>query len=470
MIKQKNFILIGILISCFFSLFLTILKYENLANGYSLVVFFPLIFGLTVLGFSRYLLNSDYLVTTFMYLIIQGIRFILLPVGLAFSGSMGQTSYIHVSPESLKLACILMILEFIISTFFLVIIGSKKIRLKRTGKPNLTGNFVVYIPFLILSGLIYILFGMKQKLLSFLVIQTNTDGRLGDITGTSTVFIRQILIVALTTFFILVLIHNARKYKNSLRERYINFAILAAVLMVCIIVGERRTTQIYTAFCCIYCLIQMFPEKRKKIVKIIGGAVGIVLIFMSIYKFSYAFMYSSYLEALSNSRFSIGGVTRMLQSYFSGPQNVAVALEFSNHGNYGLFNFIYDMLRSTVPFNFLVKDNGLLLSNSFNSYIYSGQFLSGHLLSSSGYGYICFGYFFFLVMIFNLSLSLYCERKMKQSYAIEFIYLWGYLLMRFAYGINLSTSSLMNSSSIMLITGGLLFLVARTITIKKGYR
>ncbi|GAB6680993.1 hypothetical protein BOVMAS27_04610 [Streptococcus uberis] len=467
MLKNKKLILFSIMLACFLSFFITILNYGNLANGYKLVVLFPVVFGLSVLLLSRFLFNSDYLVTTFMYLFIQAIRFVIMPVTLSFSGSTGDTSYIHVRTESLKTACLLMILEFIICTFFLVLISSKKVRNRRFVKPRLTGNIIVYLPFLILATMLYLVFGLRQNLLSFVVIRTNTVERLGDISGTSAVFLRQIIIVALTTIFLLILNYNARKYEDSLKERYSNIAILAAVLMVCIIVGERRSTQIYTAFCCIYCLTQMIPEKRKKIVNIIGSAVAVVLIFMSIYKFAYAFMYSSYFEALSNSTISIGGITRMLQSYFSGPQNVAVALEFSNHGDYGIFNFIYDMMRSTVPFNFLVKDSGIPLSNSFNSYIYSGQFTSGHLLSSVGYGYICFKYFFFMVMIFNLSLSLFCERKMKQSRSVEFIYLWGYLLMRFAYGINLSTSSLMNTSSIMFITGGLLFLVAKTITSRR---
>ncbi|MCK1215803.1 hypothetical protein MXZ89_00245 [Streptococcus uberis] len=466
--KYKNIILLMIFLFCFISLFLTTLEYGNLPRGYQFVVFFPIIYGLIVTISSNYLFNTDYLVTTFMYLIIQAVRFVIMPVALAFSGDSGQIAYIHVSEESLKLASLLMIIEFIICTFLLAFVSSKKINKKRFGKPVLTGNILIYLPFLLGAGIIYFIFGREQQLLSFLVIRTNTVDRLGDITDTSTVFIRQVLIVALTTIFLLVLVRNAKRYDLSKKERYLNYSLLAAVMMVSIIVGERRTTQIYTAFCCIYSLSQMFPERRKKVVQIIGGAGAIVLIFMSIYKFAYAFMYSSYFEALNNAKFSIGGTTKMLQSYFSGPQNVAVAIEFARHGNFGIFNFIYDMLRSTVPFNFFVKNNGILTSNSFNTYIYSGQVMTGHLLSSVGYGYICFKYLFFLMMVFNLSLSLYCERKMKQSYSIEQIYLWGYLLMRFAYGVNLSTSSLMNASSIMFITGGLLFLVAKTITNKKG--
>ena len=113
---------------------------------------------------------------------------------------------------------------------------------------------------------------------------------------------------------------------------------------------------------------------------------------------------------------------------------------------------------------------GTLVSYSFNSYIYGGSSLSGHLLSSVGDGYLCFSpVFCFIVMLLNIRLAMLCERNMKRTGSYEMIYIWGYLLLRFAYGFSLNLPGLLNSSSIMLITGGLLFKTARTVRIGRGH-
>ena len=461
---------IGSFIVCFASLLLTAIHIENMPEGYRLMIVFPAFFCIGIAAGAKYILNSDYKISVIMYFVIQGIRFVVMPPVIALAGEKCGSPYISVSVSALRTACIVMIFEFVICTFFLITWSSKTISKKREYSPALTTNWAIYIPYLLLAVVVYFVFSRQGNIISFITLSAGKNVREGDLTETSLVFARQIVLIAIIVLFLSVLSACKRKYDYTHKSTYVYIAILAAIINVCVIVGERRTTQIYTAFCCTYCLSLAFPDKKKAIIRYVIGAAAAVLVFMSIYKFSYAFLYSSYLEALAASDFSIQTMARSLQAYYNGPQNVAVAIELSKTASFGPWNFIYDVLRSTVPVSFFVKDLGTLVSYSFNSYIYGGSSLSGHLLSSVGDGYICFSpVFCFIVMLFNIRLAMLCEKNMKRTGSYEMIYIWGYLLLRFAYGFSLNLPGLLNSSSIMLITGGLLFKLARTVRIGRGH-
>ena len=466
-IKSYHIRLLSIMI-CLISFILTSFNINTMADGYRLMLLFPIIYTIGLFVSAPYLLKTNYKVSVIMYFLIQGLRFVVSPPFVAFAGNNCGSSYIHMTVEALREACLIMIFEYIICTFFLIAWTSKKIPNKRLNTPSLTTNWLIYIPYLFLAFLAYFYFGRKGKIISFITLSAGTNTREGDLTDTALVFGRQIVLIAIVILFLAALSFCKKKYDITHKNIYVYLAIVAAIVNVCVIVGERRTTQIYTAFCCTYCLCLAFPQKRKEIVRYVVGAAIIVITLMSIYKVSYAFLYSSYIDALAASNFSIKDVAQSLQAYFNGPQNVAVAVTLSKIEHFGPLNFIYDIARSTVPINFLVKNSGTLVSFSFNNFIYGGSNMSGHLLSSVGAGYLYFGIIFcFLIMLFNIRLAMLCERFMKKTASYEMIYIWGYLLMRFSYGYSLNLAGLLNSCSIMLITGGLLFGFARLVRIGK---
>ena len=463
---KSKYIQIGTILACIVSFIFTLVFFYNMPNGYRIMIAFPIIYAIGICVSTGVIVKSDYRISLTMYFFIQGLRFLIMPPFIALAGVNCGSAYINVSVASLREACLLMIYEYVVCTFFLIIWASKTISRKRNYSPVLTTNWAIYVPYIMLATIIFIFFSKHGNLVSFISLPAGTNAREGDLTETSLVFARQIVLIAIIVLFLAVLSFCKKRYDISHKNMYVYIAIMAAIINVCVIVGERRTSQIYTAFCCTYCLILAFPEKKVLITKYVVGAATIVLILMSVYKFSYAFFYSSYMEALAASDFSLQNIAKTLQSYFNGPQNIAVAIELSKTVNFGPLNFVYDVLRSTVPFNFLMKNFGTLVSYSFNSYIYGGRAFSGHLLSSVGDGYICFGPFFcFIVMLLNIKLAMLCERNMKRTCSYEMIYIWGYLLLRFSFGYSLNLPGLLNSSSIMLITGGLLFKVARTVSV-----
>ena len=134
--------------------------------------------------------------------------------------------------------------------------------------------------------------------------------------------------------------------------------------------------------------------------------------------------------------------------------------------NINMMNLLFDFLRSIVPISFFVKGMGTLTSQMFNSYIYSGSQETGHIISSVAYGYIYFGILFSsLFSVFNIAVSYYMEIKMNMSNSYEMMYLWGYVLMRFAFGMFMNTPALLSTTTIMLVTFGLIFKVASILKI-----
>lgn len=462
--KRVGLIQITIIVSCLICFLVSIIHYENYMVGYRGMVIFPLLYLFITVPFIKRLLCGSFSITSAMYLFIQWIRFVLMPVVIALAGEKCGTPYIYVNKNTLSLSVVLMAAELIVCTFFIVYQSSKQVEIKRKSPPKMTGEPLVYICFLILAIGVYFIFSKRGNLFDFLIIESGTNRRIGDINDTLMVLARQVILVAIMVIFVSVLSYGAKRYEKSPKKLYFYIPLFVALLSVCIIVGERRTSQIYTAFCCIYCLTLAFPKEKKMIYRVIGGVAVLVLIFMSMYKMFYAFNYNSYLDAIANSSFSYSELARTLQGYFSGPQNIAVAIEFGKREGINFLNFIYDIVRSTPPFSFFVENIGVITSIRFNTYIYGASTSSGHLLSTTGYGYICFGpLFYYLVMMLNIKLSLICEKNMKRATSFEFIYVWGYLLMRFSFGVNINTPALLNSSAIILMTAGLLFKVSQIV-------
>lgn len=448
-------------IVCFFVSFR---NYENYAGAYRGIVIFPIIYMISSLPLVNVIIHGDYGITTSMYMIMQWLRFCLMPAVISLAGDNCGSPYIHVSNETLSLAIWLMLIELIICNFYVFYKGTNTSYRKNEKGLQMTGEALVYVCFLALSAVVYWFFSKRGSIVEFFVLGSGTSDRIGDITDTSMVLVRQIVLVAIMVIFVASLSYGSKKYNLTGSIMYFILPLMVALLSVCIIVGERRTSQIYTAFCCMYCLSCAFPEKRKTIIRTVGGLAIIVLVLMSAYKMLYVFTFDSYTDALQSSSFSYSEAARSLQGYFSGPQNIAVALEFGKNEDVDIFNLIFDFVRSTPPFSFMVKQLGVITSVSFNTYIYGTATSSGHLLSTTGYGYICLGpLFYYLIMLFNIKLSFFCERKMKQSDSFEFVYVWGYLLMRFSFGVNINTPALINSSAILLITAGLLFKVSQII-------
>lgn len=463
-LNKKQLVLLLIVIgTCFASFIICVIYGGYMESGYELVVAFPMVYLLFLPFAFDATLKSRLKITSVLYLVIQWGRFVLLPFIIALSKGHAS-SYLRVSSENLNIACWLMIYEFVVCTIFIIVYQRRLInKISPESSHEIGGLKIVYIVFIIIAFVVfaiyYFVYGLK--LLNFLFIEVDTGARTGDIVDTGLVLVRQIVLLAIMFLFLLVTEWAEKKRESSNKNYYFYIALIVALFSICLIVGERRSAQIYAAFCCSIVLIRAFPNQRKKIIRLIAIVAGIVLLFLSIYKFSYAFMYSSYSEALRNSDFSTGSIAKILQAYFAGPENVGKAIEFSQHTDIGVFHWSYDALRSTVPISFIMKGKGELTSVLFNNYIYGGLQNNGHVLSSLGYGYIYFTPVFCpIVMLVNLLISFFFEKKMLQCKSYEMLYIYAYVMLRFALNISANTPALISASTIMLFTGGLVVILA----------
>jgi hypothetical protein len=458
-----NFLNMFVLISSLLSFFVIIYNTGNIASGYNLVIVFPLFYVVIYfLSLGKLNINKCSIpVTTYMFLILQWLRYVLTPSMIALSGDEAGTLFLNPEDSSLYLATILMLIDLVVTFFVVYFLAQKKYKYEVKSKMVLRGNKFVYIAFILLALAIYIYIGRSTNMLNFIIIPVENTERLGDITSTPIVIARQIVMIAIFLVFLWSVSIFSKKYNKNSRKLYFYIPVIFALINVSIIIGERRSAQVYSAFCSIWVLSYAYPKLKKKIILSVGGLAITVLTFMSIYKFSGAFIHGSYSGALQNSNFDAPWLSRTLQSYFAGPQDLAVAIDFAKVVDLTPLNLIFDFLRSTVPISFFVKGGGAVTSEIFNNFIYNGIQSTGHVISSNAYSYIYFGIFFSsFFSVVNILISYYFEKKMKQSVSFEMMFLWGYVLMRFALNLTANTPTLVSSATIMLMTGGLLFKTA----------
>ncbi|MBM7665256.1 hypothetical protein JOC25_001715 [Solibacillus kalamii] len=475
---MKSLILnLFIILTSLLSILYCLLSIGNIPLGYELIWIQPLVYLLSYfLIYLKILRTKKYKITVYSILILSWLRLVMIPFISSISGQFEGASYINVSQESLNLANFLIIYEFIVVSFFLAFI----IHLKNNyyygdfnlkSNLELKGNKIVYAVFIFVSFLLYITIGRQLNLLEFFVISINTSERFSDITSTPLVLLRQIFKVSMIFIFVWCTSYFYKRYIETNSRKYVLFAIILAILNVGVIIGERRSEQLYTLLVIVFILIKIFKKHRKKIIVSVSIATGIVLLFMSIYKHFAAFYYGSYTAALSTSNSDIKWLSETLHLYFFGIQNVAATIELKSAVDLSVFNMLYDYGRSFFGISFFLKDKMIMTTEYFNTFIYGFNKAGGHVMSGIGYGYFYLGVLFSpIIVCLNVFIAIKLEKWFNNTDSYELKYIVGYMLVRFATNIFVNTPPLISLSTIMLFTAGLLFLVANYFKSKQYYK
>lgn len=469
----KSIINIVIIFTSLLSVVIGILPIIEIQQGYELLWLHPFIY----LFIYIFILNptvrlKKYKVTLYFFIALSWIRCVLVPFLSFISGTYNGVSYAFVNPESTKIAILLVIYEIFISSSFLYILirflSEREIKLpKRNIQMRLLGNSYVYLLFILLSIIIY--FTIGRNLIQFFVISVDSSERAGDIEGTFLILIRQIITAGIVFSFLMVSSYCSRKYKKTKNKIYFYYAIIFALFSVGIIVGERRSAIVYTALVSIFILVKLFDMFKKEVVLYITGIGIFVLLMMTIYKHFAAFYYGSYTEAIVSSDNDISYYASMLQAYFFGTQNVALAVDLGNKFGFNLVNLFYDFARSTFGLNFLLKERMTMTSEFFNTYIYGYSMASGHVLSAVGYGYIYFGILLSpIIVCINVFISIMLEKWFNKTISLELKYILGYMLVRFATNIFVASPPLISVATNMFFTVGLVYLLALTLKSNKS--
>lgn len=459
-----------VIITTLTSLLVCVFPQHEIASGYEMLWLQPLVFLVVYLMiFIPLIKKGQYKITTYSLIALAWLRCVLIPLGSSLTGVYNGVSYISVGEDSTQLAILLVVLELFVTSAFLFLMINTKTRKSRKLEPRyfnddlvLVGNKNVYVAFIILAIVLYVAVGRNLNLLQFFVISVDSSERYRDLDSTRLVLLRQIFSCAFIFLFVWYTSYCKKRYEVTGKNKYVNFAIIVAMLNVGVIVGERRTAQVYTCLIVIFILIHAFKNHKKKIILIITSTAIGILLFMSIYKHFAAFAYGSYYEAFRASDINLEWLTVTLQSYFFGTQNVAVTIELGKYANLDIVNMLYDFGRSIFGLSFLLKGDMAMTSEIFNTFIYGQVTPTGHVLSGLGYGYIYLGTVFSpMIVCLNIYISIKLEKWFYKTNSYEMKYIVGYMLVRFATNIYVNTPPLISLATIMLFTAGLIYFVAK---------
>ena len=444
---------------------------SSYSGGYGLVAVYPAAFLVVYLTtFGRIPIaesRSPFLLA--IYSLIQWLRFVVMPMAIGLSDGRAGVRVVAPSTSSIELASLLILVELIVGALVVGHLARRGDRPRPSAlDATLRGNRLVYLFFIVLAAIVYWAFGRANDLLNFVVLPAGSGERVGDLTDTRLVLSRQVVLIALFVSFMWAVAVCGPKFRMSGKRRYIVVPVILAVINVSLIVGERRSAQVLTAFCATLILVRAFPGLRTRILVVVCGSAAAVLALMSIYKFLNVFEYGSYSQALESSDLDAAWLAQTLQAYFGGPQLVAAMVEFANLRSSGVDSFLYDLVRSTVPVSFLVKGDSLLISEMFNMHVYVGRQRTGQVVSSAGYGYFVFGAgFFWVFAVVNIVGAYIAERFIWSARSYEAMFLASYIFMRIALNVTANTPALVSGATVMLASAGILFAVAGLLTSKR---
>lgn len=427
-------------------------KILNTNTDYYLIGILPFVFILFIGLISKFSFNNTP-ITLYSFVLLEWIRFVVMPFFILLENNKGL-DYMRPELFTISNSILFMVYEMIfviIFLYFIITYINSKYKVINYAPVNLGGSKIIYVLFLIIALLCFLFYPQSSELINFIYIKSSATGeRVGDITNSFDLLIRQVFIIALSIIFF---------FSLNVRNRFY-LSLFVGVLLVSIIIGERRSAQIYSAFSVIILLISVYKNKTKTIIISILIPAFLIILIMSVYKFFNVFLYDDYASAINES--SSLKLSQLLEMYFFGPQNLAKSFDFSYIEQTSFLHLIYDFFRSVFGLSQIIKNELTLTSALFNQYVYGELTVkTGQVLSASGYGAVFFGIGLApIFVIINLILSLFSEILMKITRTLEFRYVFSILTIRFATNLFGPTPALISYATMTLFTMGSVYLVS----------
>lgn len=438
-----------------------------LSGRFAIVGIIPLFFFLFVI--STNLMNNIWLnrpLTSYIITILLWVRMVMLPFYGMISGAYSEGTA-EMELQQYLLSSVLLCLYDSFAIAFVFFIASAKIKNSTRAliTKGLYGQKEVYFVFCMVALVVFVLIGRHMHLFDF-VIKPVGEGleREDEFVDSRTLIVRSIVGSGVTFLFLLFINRFHKKFDLTQSNKYVNLSLLCAVLLIAIITGERRTSQVYKGFASVYLLLSLYPSNRKKTTFTISTFALVVLALMTVYKQFNAVVYDSYSEAIQNAAFDRGFSYGVIDSYFYGIDTIAKNLYYGQSMQVGFSQLVYDFFRNIFGLNFFVPGERLLTTQMYNSIIYSGNQLTGLLLTSVGYGYLFGGFVLApFATVFNVIVMLFFERCLRNSETIEWQYVIAFVYIRFAFGVLSAPPPLINLVSRLLFIYGIIILIAKMV-------
>lgn len=467
------FMHLTIVVSTLVSIFVCLPFWNIVSSNYDFMILLPMVF-LLVYGFvyAPMVREKSIRLSVATIILFSWLRCAIMPAVGSLSGYyMYLTSYSTVS--STRKAIILMAIEQIVIAVFLLFITQGKRRDTKPFEPDLKmhGSIPAYLVFIVFAIAFFVVYGETAQV-EFFIKSVAGSGRSGDSVDTAARLATSIFKGGLLYLFIIITEKMRQAYERKDRSLYVNIALLGAVFLVGVIVGERRSSQIYTTFCTIWLLARVFPARKKRVVITVVAAAGFVLAMLSIYKFFNAFLYDSYSTAFGRADVDLYWLSSTLDSYFYGIRAVSRNIGFADIANLGIKNFFFDIGRSTFGLSFFIKSGGMMTTSElYNSTLYGGSQNTGMLFSSVAYGYEYFGFLFApLVTCINVWIIVKLEGLLRRCRSIEMNYILSYVFVRFAFGVFANPAPLISTASTFFVINVIVFLAGLMFVTKSKYQ
>jgi hypothetical protein len=391
------------------------------------------------------------------------IRLVVTPLAIHFSGpDYFASSYLSTTPEQVFTAILLISWESIAGALFFFVatcVTARKGATARSVEPPiaLQGSQIVYGAIALIGVALIVSFGIPRGLINFFSV---SEGTVEVERSSLDMLLIQVMIAGAWLVYLLTIHREGLRYRRRPALMPFLIGLVAGILVLMLIFGDRRSIQLYTGIAVATTLFAVFPDRKRAIVSSIVIATVTVIATVSFWRMFARHDIDLTSAALLGPSF-IATIATSLQSYYGGPYQVAAANGILLSEGVGLGNVVFDFLRSTFVVNFFVDDSRMLTSQIMNANIYNGTFMTGWLISTTSYGAATLSPVFMpLFLILNIALAMVCESVFRSARGLEVRFLFIYLFARMSFFPFTATPLLISFFTIQLFTIGLIFFAA----------
>jgi len=360
----------------------------NAAPGYEHMALLPFSYGILYLIFpsmSRYIVSH---IGMLIMNIIMLIRYVIMPLVIAISGSYGGFGQ---NPDSntVRLAIFIMLYEMLV-VFIVVAVFAKSIyKDKKTKKYDfshvpLNSKIVILCLIAVAIGVIarypevlerYHFFVIRKEFKARVEIQALFKGLIELLSEWAKYFI-----------YIIMIDKFKVRYDRTGKIKYVWLSYLVSLPIVMFFINTSRYSIVVPSIVIITLMNILYPNYKTITITMISLIMLFSVGSLTLYK------YFGVNSSLSTAKITLEVLAERFQMYFSGPRNIAMAIEtkhiFSN--DITINTFFNDFLGSIPGISKLV--NRLDRTNTYFNYRVLGfGDNTSQIIPMSGQGYIFFG-------------------------------------------------------------------------------
>ncbi|MBC2324674.1 hypothetical protein [Listeria booriae] len=402
-----------IYIACFISF--TVVSLGTKPAGYEWLAVLPVAYTACYGLVFAQSLKQELRVFNFVLIIMQFLRFVVMPMFLVYANYYGGRSPVAPLPESIEKAVLLMVYELAIISLTIFILDQRAKRKKRvqstlTKSPQ-NGFYYLFFGVSILSLLVFP--SVFQKI-GFFMPGSGSSAENGSIV---TALVGFQFIVAKQIFFLIILWYCHKKHQETAKNRYVGLAASAVFINIGVFMGTNRADVVITAIASLLIFRQLFPKFFKHLLLSVSVIIPVMLTTIATFR---------KISSISDGGSRLIDYTDKLQVYLAGPYNVAMALEtkhlFQESGNFSVF--LYDVFRPMIGIGSIISEWPVKYSSLYFNERY---FFSDHMtqiIPIVGEGNLFFGPIFApLLGVAVICFAYFLHSKKIQSQNIEIYYI-----------------------------------------------